>query len=580
MRFDKSSVGRPHDLLQLPELAKKTRIAVVDLFGSLSKLRVDVGLDIPDTVGESAALGAGDFLLLETPVGKFDLVGEEGAAGHDVNQLELGLDRSKALLGILAVRHLLNNLHTEEIVGVSFKSGISICRDLILPLGLTNWWTDIMRVHAAVGVDMIQTDDAAVNNPFWVVVVPCERACNAGVSRRIDSPVDWLSLVLSDEDVVLVLVGIEGDLLLLASCRVHVCMRVEVSSLGVVMAQTDARAKSHICGHICHSLGVEGGLEFAAHETIAVTRVDQTDEMDREHGHVEGDGDDDQAEDASEEVFEPDAGGDILGVSEEDPQLEDGERPDPGDGEETDPFDTGGGTKGETSRSQPEPPAGFECVFGSEFVLVDEGEPGQAGQCGEDDQWGVQEDQSGLSDESILKGEQSRTQSGGRRPAAHGFQGEIHGGDGENTQESGQQTHCDVRDLGFEVVLANVLEIKVAIETRQPAGEGDEQFGEGRVDIHEEAALDVFAGEPTEVNLIEDDAGGLVDAEESHEEGEQGDSTQHLPVGASQVEDVVVFYSDRGIVGRVVRVRRLVAGGLGEIRGSIAANAGDGRRAR
>lgn len=31
MRFHKSSIGDPHDLLKLPELSEETRVAVVDL---------------------------------------------------------------------------------------------------------------------------------------------------------------------------------------------------------------------------------------------------------------------------------------------------------------------------------------------------------------------------------------------------------------------------------------------------------------------------------------------------------------------------------------------------------------------
>jgi len=204
--FDKTGVGSPHDLLQFPELAKEARVAVVDLFSRLAQFRVDVGFNIPDAVGEGTALSAGDFLLLETPVRKFDLVGEESAASHNVDELELGLDSAESLFGVFTVRHLLNNLNTEEIVGVSFKACISVCRYFILPLGFADWWTDVVRVHATVRVDVVEADDAAVNNPFWVVVVPCERTGDAGVSRRINSPVDWLSLVLSDEDVVLILV--------------------------------------------------------------------------------------------------------------------------------------------------------------------------------------------------------------------------------------------------------------------------------------------------------------------------------------------------------------------------------------
>lgn len=254
VRFDETGVGSPHDPLQLPELAKEAWVAVIDLLGVFTKFRVNVGFNIPDAVGEGTAFGTGDFLLLETPVWKLDLVREESASGHDVDQSELGLNSAKALFGLLTVRHLLDNLNTEKIVGVSLETCVTICGDLILPVGFGDWWTDIMRVNAAVGVDVVKTNDTAINDPLRVVVVPRKRSGDARVSGGIGGPVDRLSLVLGDENVVLILVRVQSDLLLLTTCRVHVCVRVKVSSLSVVVAQTDTRTKSHICGHICHSL--------------------------------------------------------------------------------------------------------------------------------------------------------------------------------------------------------------------------------------------------------------------------------------------------------------------------------------
>ena len=62
--------------------------------------------------------------------------------------------------------------------------------------------------------------------------------------------------------------------------------------------------------------------------------------MDGEHAHVEGEGDDDEAEDAREEVLEPDARGHVARIAQQDPELEGGERAHPCDGEEADPLHT------------------------------------------------------------------------------------------------------------------------------------------------------------------------------------------------------------------------------------------------
>jgi hypothetical protein len=91
---DETSVGGPHDLLQLPELAKETGVAVVHLLGIFLESRMLVALNVPDAVGESTLLCTRDFLLIKAPVGEFDFVREQYTAGHEVDKLELSLDGS------------------------------------------------------------------------------------------------------------------------------------------------------------------------------------------------------------------------------------------------------------------------------------------------------------------------------------------------------------------------------------------------------------------------------------------------------------------------------------------------------
>ena len=113
-------------------------------------------------------------------------------------------------------------------------------------------------------------------------------------------------------------------------------------------------------------------MELAAHETIAVARVNQTDEMNGEHGHVESQRDYDQAENPREQVFKPDAHGDIFGVADEDPELQSRERAHPRNGEEADPFYAGRGAEAYTRGHQPKPPARGKGALRSLFVLVRE----------------------------------------------------------------------------------------------------------------------------------------------------------------------------------------------------------------
>lgn len=58
-----------------------------------------------------------------------------------------------------------------------------------------------------------------------------------------------------------------------------------------------------------------------------------------------------------------------------------------------------------------------------------------------------------------------------------------------------EQTHGDIGDARLQVIFANILEIEVAVETREPASESNEHLGQGRVHVHEELALDVLGSE-------------------------------------------------------------------------------------
>ena len=69
-----TGVGFPHDLLQLPELAKEAGVAVVDALRCLIHFRMNVALNVPDTVGQSTSTSACNFLLLEPPFWELDLV--------------------------------------------------------------------------------------------------------------------------------------------------------------------------------------------------------------------------------------------------------------------------------------------------------------------------------------------------------------------------------------------------------------------------------------------------------------------------------------------------------------------------
>ena len=80
-------------------------------------------------------------------------------------------------------------------------------------------------------------------------------------------------------------------------------MRVQVSTLGVVMSDTDSAPKGNIDWYILHGLRVESGLELGAHESITITWVDQAEEMNTEHSHIKSDRDNNEAEDSGHQVL-------------------------------------------------------------------------------------------------------------------------------------------------------------------------------------------------------------------------------------------------------------------------------------
>ena len=88
---------------------------------------------------------------------------------------------------------------------------------------------------------------------------------------------------------------VERDLLLLASGWVVVCVRVEVAALGVNVPDRNLGTKCNICECILHPSSTERMLERRAHEAIAVSRAVQDMEVNREHGEVKHEGDEDKA---------------------------------------------------------------------------------------------------------------------------------------------------------------------------------------------------------------------------------------------------------------------------------------------
>lgn len=118
-----------------------------------------------------------------------------------------------------------------------------------------------------------------------------------------------------------------------------------------------------------------------------------------------------------------------------------------------------------------------------------------------------------LSDGGLTEDDEEGTHCRGRRSAAESLESQKHGRNAEDAADCREQAHRNIRHARTKVVLANVFEVKIAGETGRPAGQCDQELGEGRMDVHEELPLDILGREAAEVHLVEHDAGGLVDAE-------------------------------------------------------------------
>jgi hypothetical protein len=72
-------------------------------------------------------------------------------------------------------------------------------------------------------------------------------------------------------------------------------------------------------------------------------------------------------------------------------------------------------------------------------------------------------------------------------------------------------------------LLSDLFKVKLAVETGEPAGESNEHFGQGWMDVHEEPSFNVSISVPVtrrallcceaaEMDFIEDDARGVIDS--------------------------------------------------------------------
>lgn len=212
--------------------------------------------------------------------------------------------------------------------------------------------------------------------------------------------------------------------------------------------------------------------------------------------------------------------GDVLGVTEQNPELNQSEGSNPSYGEQANPLDASSDTQTKTSVDEPEPPAELEGLIRSKLVLVGEACEGQNSESGSSNKRRIEEDKTGLGQKTVLCeelaqdyaslvswGTRTKDDETGAHGSRHGtatnsLESQEHAGNQKNTADGGEHAHGDIWHAGLNVVLANLLEIKASIEASEPAGEGDEHLGQGRVHVHEELALDILGSKSAEAVFV------------------------------------------------------------------------------
>ncbi len=215
---------------------------------------------------------------------------------------------------------------------------------------------------------------------------------------------------------------------------------MQVSTLSVDVPDGDLRTNGDVREGIGHTASPESVLELRAHETVSLTRVTEDEEVDAEHGHVEDDGDEDEADCAGDEMPDEEPRRDAE-VAEKIPELLESTETDSGNGEETDPLATDDGAERETGHDEPDPPRLGERL---EVVLIAEGSPSECGESGEEDEGGIEEDVTGLGDQAILESDQEGGQEGGGDSAVQCAESKVGEGNRSNAHESGDHAHRDI----------------------------------------------------------------------------------------------------------------------------------------
>lgn len=479
-------------------------------------------LGVPDVAGLQGVLVAVNFGLLVSPVRQRGRVSPHGDLGRNVDELEVDRHGLEVGAGLCAV-----NPDLEEGVVEALAIGLVVADSGEFLVGGVVRRSDVVGEKPSVCDEMAQTDNITDVNTVAGLL-------RDGFGRRNNLP-----------EVVGVVVRVSSDLLALrrnaaivVTERVSVGVTVEVD-LCVLVADVDGVKVVDADRLLRHDVVAERLLEFGAHKVVAGTGSGQDGEVDLEPEEVQHEGNDNQTSDTGSQVLAEfgQTEGALSAVDvEKRPEVNGDGDTDGEEGEGTNVLGRDDTAEADTGQEQPLPPLAAKGGM-AELVEADVAEHRKSH---EEDQRGVEQDQSGLANVCIVEQDEPGSQNTGRQGVAGLPHDHKNGRYGQGAHGGRHCAVCNVGHLVGDVAVANVFKQKVAIVSHQPAGEREQELAERRVHVEEVGSLEVVRGELgllsaivlsaccrrcylAKVDLIKDDLVGVGNGIEAGCKGEEGD---------------------------------------------------------
>jgi hypothetical protein len=245
---------------------------------------------------------------------------------------------------------------------------------------------------------------------------------------------------------------------------------------------------------LCHKVVAESLLELGCHEIITRTRSGEDSEVNLEPEEVHQEGNDNKADDASTQVLSKFGNGQrtLLAVDiEQVPEIDDDRHADGEEGEGANILGTDNTRHANAGQQKPFPPLSTERRM-PELV---ESNVAKHTQCHEEDQSGIQQDKTCLSDVRVIEEDDGRRDDTSRKAVARLPHDQEDHADRQRSHHGGHRSVCHVGNLVGDVRIANVLEEERPIVSNQPSSECEQELAKGRVYIEEVSALKVVGRE-------------------------------------------------------------------------------------